>query len=340
MEKVTKSGQIAKSMEYTPFWGVSEDLIDKRKWELVFFLSPVCDGICAHCWSAETYLGKTVTLPWHYNFWKSINPSRVREIRLTGGEPFLFRQIGGVVDIIRSSLGTEIPIRILTSGRHFISFKDGQEGVEETILNLQARGVVKDNVEIQLSADEHHACSVFRQLKRVKKRKSYSLDELARMNELGLEYLGRMASNFLNACDQLSSGDSGFIGGKLKVHAEQGRLAFHRKVVFPWLDDVMWNEKVIASEGLVEAGSAKKLSNTFKLKPNDQISLFFMPGAKFYPKPISRLSQEYKNTEKRNLVYLDSSDDNEGVSIIGWWNIVNRVFCGGTTSEAVKKLLS
>ena len=45
MEKVTKSGQIAKSMEYTPFWGVSEDLIDKRKWELVFFLSPVYNAM-------------------------------------------------------------------------------------------------------------------------------------------------------------------------------------------------------------------------------------------------------------------------------------------------------
>jgi hypothetical protein len=35
-------------------------------------------------------------------------------------------------------------------------------------------------------------------------------------------------------------------------------------------------------------------------------------------------------------VYLDKSQkDGEGAALVGWWNIVNRIFYGGTAYEAL-----
>ncbi len=327
----TKRIEIIKG--YTPFWGIPQKELKNRRWEVVCFLCPYCDSTCAHCWSSQTFLGRIMPAKWHEVFWRQVGHSKVKEIRLTGGEPFLCKDIGRVVKVIRQSLGSSVPIRIFTGGRSIVSLKSNKEGVEETGRKILQAGVVLDNVEIHLSADEHHAGSLCRASKGIRLR-PISRKDIEEMNKLGTPLLQRQVKNFLAACDNLTAKYKGFGGGRIKIHVETGRLNYHRQKIFSWLDDTTWKSKVVASEDLIRSGAAKNIDSAIELLPSDQLSLFLLPGAEFYQKPQTRKAQEYQNPENQGTVYLDAARiGGYGASIIGWWNLVNRVFCGGSAYD-------
>jgi len=338
MEKSrSKLLQVDTLKAYTPYEGLPRSYLVNKKWEMVYFLSPFCDGTCAHCWSSETFLGRFMPISWHQSFWGKVNPLIIKEVRLTGGEPFLYKDIGKVVKIVRSSLGDKIPIKIFTSGRSILSFKEGKEGIKETINKILNTGIIVPNIEIYLSADEHHAGSLFRKNRRITTRPN-SLQEIRKMNSAGIPLLQTQVKNFLIACDLLKQETAGkFRGGKLKIHAEVGRLKYHREHVFSWIDDYTWKSRVICSEGVIKAGSAKQLKRTEDVHANANLSLFILPGAEFYSTPQTTKAQEYISPQNKQSVFLDLSRENgDGASVIGWWNIINRVFCGGKADDIFK----
>lgn len=338
MEKVrNRLSQAEIFKEYTPFWGIPKDRLCGDKWQIVCFISPFCDGTCAHCWSSETFLGRFMPIEWYDKFWMQVKSTQLEEVRLTGGEPFLYHSIGELIDLMRKHLGGNIPIRIFTSGRGVVSLKKNEVGVEETVNALLARGVVKDNVEIQLSADEYHAGALYRANLAVRERPR-SQQKIEEANQLGVPLLQIQAKNFLSACDILKSGKNGdFSGGKLKIHAATGRLDHHRSVIFSWLTDEKWNTRVIASEGLIMSGAAVMLNGSLPLTESDQLSLFIFPGAEFYQEPITEKAQTYQDHEKQRQAFLDiARKEGQGAAIIGWWNVINRVFCGGSAYDALE----
>ena len=334
MEKIRGKQEIEAAKFYTPFWGLPRQELEDKRWEVVCFLYPYCNGTCAHCWSSQTFLGRVMPVEWHELFWQHINYSRVKEVRLTGGEPLLYKEVGKVVKIIRQSLGPEIPIRIFTGGRGIISLKPGKEGINETVEKIFQMGIVLDNVEIHLSADEHHAGSLYRASRGIRTQ-PISREDVENMNKLGILFLQTEVKNFLAACDILIAGNRRFGGGKIKIHAETGRLNYHRQEIFSWFDDTVWENMVVSSEGLISSGSAKDIKSAIDLSPSSQLSLFLFPGAEFYEKPRTKKAQEYQNPENQDVVFLDMARVKScGASIIGWWNIVNRIFCGGSAFDS------
>ncbi len=300
-------------------------------WEIVIFVYPFCHGTCAHCWSAQTSFGRPVNLDWYENFFRSIDFSKIREIRLSGGDPLLYPEIGGLIDVINRFSHEQTNITILTSGLGFISTEQMQRGVNETISNLKKIGVIKPKVAIHLSADENHAGSLFRYVNKPRKM-PVSPEDIQKENLLGFNLVKRQTKNFLKAMDILSIEKEGFLGGKLKVHAGTGRLTKYRKMVFPWLNNEKWLSLVESSEGLFDSGrAASNFQNNIKITPNSQLSLFVLPGAEFYYQPISRRSQAY--TFEGGSVYLDNSKNGLGAAIIGFWNLLDRNFYGGNAME-------
>jgi hypothetical protein len=53
-----------------------------------------------------------------------------------------------IIRIIRQSLGAAVPIKILTSARPLISFRNGESDVESIAEAILRAGLVQDNVEI------------------------------------------------------------------------------------------------------------------------------------------------------------------------------------------------
>jgi len=321
---------------YTPFWGLRRKCRQISRWQVVCFTHSFCDGSCAHCWSKDTFLGRMIPLSWHERFWKHVDPSRLEEVRITGGEPFLYKDIGKLLGVVRGGVGESVPIRVFTNGKRFVSLEKGKRGVEETVDNLARSGVVNSNVEIHLSCDEHHGGALYRSIAGVRQMPRRH-DQIKKMNERGIQLLRVQARNFLEACDILASDQRlRFRGGKLKVHTEKGRLGFHRSVIFNWLDDREWRNKVIATEGLIQAGNSRLHCDSEKLRKDAMLSLFLLPGAEFYEEPVTKYAQGYFDREERRLVYLDTGRaDGHGACIVGWTNIVDRRFCGGTAYDSL-----
>lgn len=333
-----------KIREFKPVTGyvpiLEQAVLHPDGWEIVIFVFPVCEGTCAHCWSSETYFGRTVGLDWYINFFSKIDFRKIREIRLSGGDPLLYKELGSLIDLINYSSGCRTKITILTAGLGFVSINPNASGLENTILNLKKIGVIKPQTSIHLSADENHAGSLFRYDNGIKKRPS-SLEKIHEENYQGFELVETQAKNFLKAMDVLSREEKGFRGGKLKVHAASGRLLEYRQQVFSWINDNDWQEKVESSEGLFDSGqAAKNFANNIKILPSSQLSLFIMPGAEFYYQPISKRSQAYNFKGKGfSQVYLDNSKNNLGAAVIGFWNLLEKNFYGGNAIEVAKKYL-
>ncbi len=96
-----------------------------------------------------------------------------------------------------------------------------------------------------------------------------------------------------------------------------------------------WKNKVISSEGLIKSGSAEEIESATDILPSSQLSLFLLPGTEFYQKLQTGRAQEYQNPESQNMIYLDVARfDGNGASIVGWWNIINRIFCDGSTYDS------
>lgn len=318
--------------DYTPFEGVKID--QQKKIELIYFISPHCDGACAHCWSAETNLGRIMPIAWHQKFWSRVDPNRISQIKLSGGETLLYKDLGKVIQIIRKELGPSVPIVIFTSGRQLASIKKGKDGISETRLAIKAHGLSELNVEIQMSADEFHAGALYQRITHAPA--TYSKEENERYCLLGEPMLKVAARNFLIACKLEAEDGRGFKGGRLKVHTGSQRLAYHRQHLFSWMSNNQWRQLVISSEGLIKAGRAKQLEDSFEIQDCGPVSLFLLPGAQFYSTAISSKSQDYRVPQTGQKIFLDNNSLNgPGAAIIGWWNIINRKFCGGSAEDAL-----
>ncbi len=277
--------------------------------ELVYFIYPTCDGGCKHCWSSDILLGRYKSYDWHRRLIATLENKRdlFSEVKISGGEPFLHPDIGKIVGAVQEHWGDDIPIKILTSGREFVSVKSGKIGIDETKDNILRFIPNLKNISIEMSADEYH------------------LQSLASKNKWNVEEqknnFKNYISNFMLACFELQSQNLFFKGPKLKIHCEEHRANYHREELLSWIPDEWWEKNIILTEGLVYSGNAKKLSKTFKIKPSLQISYFLLPGVDFFEQPQTTLAQGF--TKRNNMIYLDTCDD-AAVLISGWWNLIDR----------------
>ncbi len=335
LEEIRGSGgEMRRLIRYTPFWGLDATALALPRWEVVCFLSPTCDGRCLHCWSANTFLGVPLPSDWHESFWKDVEPTRLTAVRLSGGEPLLHLELRKILTVIRVALGPDVPIQILTSARSLVSLNDGDTGIEKTAEAIQAAGLVLENVEIQMSADEFHAAPLYGQVMR-----RAGEPTAPGRAQTPIDALQQAARNFLAACDLLKRQNPFFGGGRLKVHAATGRLAFHRTRIFGWMDDETWGSRVLFSEGLVKAGRSAGRADAIPLTKDGPMSLFILPGAEFVEDRQSNVAQPYFCPEKDKTIYLDKGErTGKGAALAGWWNLVNRVFCGGSAHDALRMI--
>lgn len=279
--------------------------------ELVYFIFPVCDGNCAHCWSSEMRMGRYKNILWHESMLEALGkmPYQYKEIKLSGGEPFLHPEIGEIPYLLHKKLGDEIPITIFTSGRPFVSYEKGSRGIEETKTKLLKLFKCFDNLSIHMSIDEFHVA------------------ELAKLNQWKPEEvkdnLKNYIMNFIFACEDIKQLYNGFLGPKLKIHCETGRKKYHQKQLFNWFPIEWWENYAILTEGLVYSGNAKKLQHTFKLRPNKKMSYFLLPGVDFYEKPLSERSEMFYDIKHKKALFLDDSE-NCAIMISGWWNLIDK----------------
>ena len=319
---------------------VSQELLtascEPAGWEVVYFVHPHCTGTCAHCWSAATFFGRRMPLKWHQRFWRLVSAERISEVRLTGGEPFENPDLGEIVDAVCAAVNPK-KVCIFTSGRLVVSPEFGEQGVADTVMSLRQAGAVKPSVEIHMSADEHHAGTLYRQINSIL-RLPATHEEATQHNLLGIPMLLRMVNNFLNACEVLVQETEGaFGGGKLKVHVEQGRAEFHRMHMYGSFDDSWWNRYVIFSEGLIRSGRAREWPDTFGVEPRPVASLFIIPGGEFRRVPKYRLAQAYEDKDMGQRVFLDAARANgDGACILGFWNLVAKTYCGGSAIDALR----
>lgn len=310
-----------------------------KKWEILFFISPVCNSSCSHCWSYNTYLGKMVDLDWFRNFFSNLNPEKVETIKLTGGETTMYPYLKELLSLIREYLPASIPIIIFTNGRKIIPYIRTENSISLTVKNIQRLIGDNQNISLQMSADEHHAGSLFRAINK-RNVPSFLKSEIMRDNLSGLPFLKNMVFNFLNAVKIINDKKPNLkFEGKLKVHCEIGRLNFHKETMYQDLAKEDWEKYVIATEGLISAGNAKNLPKSIKIeKENNFLSAFVFPGAIFSTKKIEK-SEVYMD-DYNNKYYLFGSNTGKdtGVVMLGWWNIINHVYCAETTQVFLNML--
>lgn len=277
--------------------------------ELVYFVFPKCDGNCAHCWSSDTKLGTYKDLNHHKKLIDALKKENYEysQIKLSGGEPFYNKDVGKIAEYIHYKLGSNIPINVFTSGRPFVSLKEGAAGITETEENLKKFFKDFANISIQLSVDEFHLkvlCEKYHWGRNQKKK-------------LFRNYI----TNFVEACLRIKKSQPLFLGPKLKIHCQNGRIRYHVSYLFDWMPKFWWEEYCCLTEGLVCSGNAKTLKNTFKINESDKTSVFLLPFVDFYSQPVTNDFQIYDVNSKK--LYLDESN-HSAILIEGWWNLIDR----------------
>ena len=272
--------------------------------ELAYFVYPACDGNCAHCWSKGMLLGSYKRVEWHEKLINSLSKNNYlyKEIKLSGGEPFLNKDIGKIAEMIRQKLVDDKPIVMLTSGRPFVSRKTGMHGVLETKNNLKKMIYNFENISIQMSIDEYH---------------------LAVLKNKGYNDIQSYIKNFIYACEEIAMEERKFLGPQLKIHCEMGRKKYHREQIFAWFPTEWWGKYTILTEGLVRSGNARNLRHSFELKPGNWANYFLLPGVDFYEKPLSEKAEKFYDEQNNRIVYMDNSDDTS-IIIADWWNLISK----------------
>lgn len=299
-----------------------------KKWELVLFVSPVCNSSCAHCWSYNTYLGKMVDLDWYANFFSKLNVDRIEQIKLSGGESTLYPQLPELLTLIRRFVPDYIPIHIFTNGRTLIPTDRNAMAIETAMQKILKLIGHNQNICLQISGDEHHAGSLWRAMNGILT-PPILLEEIRRDNEMGQGYLKNMILNFLDSCEKISNDYKELkFTYKVKLHCEKGRLDFHRTQLYSDISDETWARCMVCSEGLIHAGNAEKLPDTVQLKTDENfLSLFVFPGAHFLSYPETKRDQAYHDVTGR-VYYLSGSRKKEaGVVMFGWWNLIQQKHC-------------
>lgn len=276
--------------------------------ELVYFIFPSCDGQCKHCWSSDLMLGRYKSSNWHKKLIDKLKKKdfSYKVIKLSGGEPFFHQGIGEISSYIHNVLGQDIRIEIFTSGRTFVSIKEGMDGIEETYNSLLS--IFKDfsNLSIQLSADEFH-------LQVLQDKHGWDAKETHLMYQ-------RYLTNYVSACLKIKEDNPKFLGPKLKIHCAAGRKEYHQDQLLSWVPNHWWS-LIELTEGLVYSGRAKNLPDSFKIEPSGMMSYFLLPGVDIYANPQTSRAEKFHS--KNGDVYLDDADES-ALIIYGWWNLINR----------------
>jgi hypothetical protein len=304
---------------------VAANFIDKEssplKWEIVCFITNKCDNNCSHCWSKKMFLAKEMPLEWYMNFFKQINYNTISQIKLSGGEATLYPWFPQLLMTIRKYAPPEIPIVIYSNGNKFLKMNQDSDITDYIKAVNQIVGDA-DGVSFQISADEYHIIS-------------YSLKNQISLEEGYLIY-EKMIVKFLNAIKAINITRKTHITGKIKLHCNFGRADFHRKVIYPNIKEKSWDTDFIVTEGLVKSGNAQNIKEAEDIEPSDMWSAFVMPGLKMSNVKCQKSqSFVFNDTE----LYLNpSSDDFIGTVILGWWNLINHVYCGGSVDDFIKYL--
>lgn len=284
---------------------INEKLL-KKPIEIVYFAFPKCNGNCAHCWSSNMELGNIVPISKHKENLDALSLLKVSELKISGGEPFFNPNIGEIIEYARDRF-KDSKITIFTSGRTFVSKKDGEEGIIETYNNLCNKIKNFNNISLQMSADEYHADV----LKRLNPKSEKSKEELLNIH----------VKNFVFACKRIKKKYPKF-EYYLKTHVNFNRLEYHKKLFQSWMSEKFWDEKVIKSEGLIKSGNASKLKDSIEIEESNQWSLFVLPGVDFVEKAEEYLEKFQDFSDDRNLYLVKKPP--ESIVIAGWWNLINR----------------
>ena len=274
--------------------------------EIVYFAFPKCNGNCSHCWSSQMELGTIVSLSQHKKNLSALSKLNVKEIKISGGEPFFNTNIGEIIEYTRKKFNHS-QITIFTSGRTFVSKKSGEDGIKETYDNLCDKIINFNDISLQMSADEYHA----NVLKRLNSKSDFSKEEL----------LNNHVKNFVFACERIKKKFPNF-DYRLKIHVNFGRLDYHKKIFSDWMSEKFWEESVIKSEGLIKSGNASKIKDSITLTKNNQWSLFVLPGVDFIKEnhdSLDKFTDYCDNTD----IYMVRNSSNF-IVIAGWWNLIDR----------------
>nr|VFJ99489.1 MAG: 4Fe-4S single cluster domain-containing protein [Candidatus Kentron sp. H]VFJ99771.1 MAG: 4Fe-4S single cluster domain-containing protein [Candidatus Kentron sp. H]VFK04112.1 MAG: 4Fe-4S single cluster domain-containing protein [Candidatus Kentron sp. H] len=284
-----------------------------QKHLVVYFFHPYCGAHCSHCWSDKYNFGRIMDISWHRKFWSLIDFSKIKEIRISGGEPLESKNLKEFVGYLRRIAPKSILIKLYTSGRRLSGknlISTQSDGVDETAFNIKSHGLLLDNFVICLSVDENHASSLGR----------------ITGNHNGIMLMKNMARNFISAIKalQIECPEMHF-GGVAKMHVSFGRIKWNKEAFFNFLDDGDYEQYIIATEGLFMQGNALDGYTQFtEVKPESTPTLFIIPGAKVTRKSKNKFSQRYLDTTTGKNVHVSKSLSNDsGVFISDFVNLVN-----------------
>jgi hypothetical protein len=297
------------------------NFIDKsflhNKFELLLFVTNRCTNNCEHCWSKDLVLSKEVDLIWYNQFFSMLNSFLISQIKLSGGEVSLYSHLRELVDIIRKYVHCDKKISIFSNGNNLISANF--ENIMQYLLHIVGNN---KNICYQVSADEYHVHSYA-------KRNNITFEKAC------LQYT-KFIKTFISAAKAIQLEHDIDFSVKIKVHCNINRSIFHREVIYADISDDDWNNFFIVTEGLIKSGNATSIKESKEIKISSMWSAFVMPG-------MSMTNNKMKNSILFNYnhktFYLNlSKQEFSGTVILGWWNLINRYYVGGSVIEFLEYL--
>lgn len=70
----------------------------------MYFVFPIYNGNCEHCWSNNMVLGKVVSFEQHCKNIDKLLLLNLKEMKLSSGEPFFNKDIGRIIDFIKKKI--------------------------------------------------------------------------------------------------------------------------------------------------------------------------------------------------------------------------------------------
>lgn len=279
-----------------------------QKWEIVYFVTSRCNSNCGHCWSKNNCLGKEVDIEQHSMFFEDLNVSRVANIKLSGGECSLYPYLPELISLIRSYVKNTVPLVMFSNGQFLFDTFGRVKNVKNTINDLTGN----NHVELHISVDEYH-------IKCFANSKKISFEQaVGEYNKCVRELI-------------TYSANSDNVSVKFKMHCNVGRSMWHRQYLFKEIDEELWKHYFIVTEGLIKAGNAKEIRESVPIEKSDLWSAFVLNGVVFenVSNGLTRDIYEFHG----NKLFLNETDRKDGVVILGWWNLINHIFLGGSIDE-------
>lgn len=284
-----------------------------QKWEIVYFVTSRCNNNCRHCWSKNNYLGKEIDLEQHRFFFEDLDVGRVANIKLSGGECSLYPFLPELISLIRSYVPNTIPLILFSNGRFLFDASGCIKNVEKAINDLTRN----NHIEIHISVDEYHI-------------KCFADSKNVSFEKAVCEYnkcVNRLISFSVKSKN---------VSVKFKLHCNIGRSVWHREYLFKNIDEKLWKEYFIVTEGLIKAGNAKEIRESTPIVESDLWSAFVLNGVIFENISNSFTRDEYDF--QGNTLFLNETDRKGGVVILGWWNLINHK-CFGVSIDEFKRLI-